>query len=37
MTKFTPDALLSPNAFMKDFDKFFVGFDDQIEIGRAHV
>jgi len=30
MTKFTPDALLSPNAFMKDFDKFFVGFDDQI-------
>ena len=30
MTKFTPDALLSPTAFMKDFDKFFVGFDDQI-------
>ena len=30
MTKFTPDALLSPQAFMKDFDKFFVGFDDQI-------
>jgi len=29
MTKFTPDAILSPNAFMKDFDKFFVGFDDQ--------
>lgn len=30
MTKFTPDAMLSPQSFIKDFDKFFVGFDDQI-------
>ena len=29
MTKFTPDSILSPTAFLKDFDKFFLGFDDQ--------
>jgi len=30
MTKFTPDVILSPQAFLKDFDKFFVGFEDQV-------
>ena len=30
MTKFTPDSILSPQAFLKDFDKFFVGFEDQV-------
>jgi molecular chaperone IbpA len=29
MTKFIPNALLHPQ--FKDFDKFFVGFDDQLE------
>jgi molecular chaperone IbpA len=29
VNKFLPDALLNPSFQIKDFDKFFVGFDDQ--------
>lgn len=36
LTKFVPDALLHPNAF-KDFDKFFVGFEDQFnKMAKLH-
>lgn len=35
MTKFIPHALLHPN--FKDFDKFYVGFDEQFDrIARMH-
>lgn len=37
MTKFMPDRILHPQAMFKDFDKFFVGFDDQFNrIAKLH-
>lgn len=37
MTRFMPDRILHPQAMFKDFDKFFVGFDDQFNrIAKLH-
>lgn len=30
LTKFVPDSILNPAQVFKDFDKFFVGYDDQL-------
>ena len=37
MTRFMPDRILHPQAMFKDFDNFFVGFDDQFNrIAKLH-